>query len=60
MHLTLHEVLPLLRAGGGDVELQLVYGDSVRDGKVVDALVGGLARQELPKHDAVAPYVAGL
>ena len=39
----LHEPAPVLGAGGGDVEVELVHGDPVRNGHVVDALVRRLA-----------------
>ena len=52
--LTLHELPPLLRAGAGDGQGELVHGDAPRDGKVVDALVRRLPRQQLPQHHAVA------
>lgn len=54
LSLTLHELLPLLWAGAGDVQVELVDGDAVGDGQVVDALVRRLARQQLPQHHAVA------
>ena len=52
--LTLHELPPLLRAGAGDGQGELVHGDAPRDGQVVDALVRRLPRQQLPQHHAVA------
>ncbi len=57
---TFHQVLPLLRTSGGNVELKLVDGHPVGDGQVVDALVRGLPGQQFPQHDPVAPDVAGL
>ena len=49
----LHEPAPVLGAGGGDVEVELVHGDPVGDGHVVDALVRRLPCQEFPQDDTV-------
>ena len=57
--LTLHELPPLLRAGAGDGQGELVHGDAPRDGQVVDALVRRLPRQQLPQHHAVATTNTG-
>ena len=51
--LTLHEFPPLLGAGAGDGQGELVHGDAPRDGQVIDALVRSLAGQQLPQHHAV-------
>ena len=43
-----------MRTSCRNVKRQFVDGDAVRDGQVVNALVGGLVRQKLPQHDTVA------
>ena len=53
----LHQQPPVLGACAGDVKVELVHGDPVRDGHVVDALVGRLAREQFPQNDPVAARI---